>query len=460
MTPSRGCQEPGEDHSAFWTDRKHAEDLTRIYRHVLDTPEGVSLGYLVKTLYSDEDVSNSTANYQRVRRFIQDAEEHELVEIDRRGRFLWVEPTATAYRQPSLDTASKQSVETQDGDGSDSVALSNARGLLSRRRTLDEPAVFGDLVGAFAAKRQATEDRYRCYEDTFTEESTFVPLRDRFNSSRRVAETRQRLHTAFEIAAEDYDVASIVTLTTDPARFSSQKEATDPLLDDVNRLKDWLARSPQTGPPRVGHRPPTIVVPEFTKRGVPHVHLVMFGVGWVADHGELSRYWGWKRYRDRGENVWIDRIHCRDGRWRWGQLTDEREHSEIRGRTPKEYLSEGVDALAASAALGAEDVQSVAESLRAGKDPADLEYGEELVDVALYWATNLRVFTCSPSLKASEKNDYCRARAPDGTPLPRDAPPRWDYVGTARIDEFPAHIVRKTSRGRQRPPPTDPPPHH
>lgn len=458
MTSSNECQGPGEGDTAFWAGRKHADDLTEIFNHVLDAPEGVSLAYLVQCKYSSDDVSSASAAYQRVRRFILDAEDRGLFKIDRRGRSLWVEPTPEAYRRSSLDTASKQSIETQDGSGLDSKALSNARGILSRRQTFDDAAAYGDLVGAFGAKRKGAEGRYRCYENTFTGERSFIPLKDRFNSEQRVKETRQRLRMAFRRAAQQgHEQAMVTTLTTDPARFSNLEEACESLLDDVNRLKDWLERTPQNGPTRVGHRPPTIVIPEFTDHGVPHIHLVMFGVGWVAEHGELSRYWGWEQYRDRGDVVWIDQLHARDGQWRWGRSSDERSHPETRGRTPYEYLSKGVNALETSAALNADEIHEIAASLRNDADPATVENAPELIDAALYWATGLSVFTCSPSLREPSEDDQGQAQAPDGTLLPDDAPSCWQYIGTARLAEFPAHILSRSS-GSRRPSPPEPPP--
>jgi hypothetical protein len=81
----------------------------------------------------------------------------------------------------------------------------------------------------------------------------------------------------------------VLTLTTDPARFDSLAAATETLMDDVNRLKAWVANRFADG-----SRPPSVVVPEFTEKGFPHVHVALFGEGFVP-HAVLSNYWGGRR---------------------------------------------------------------------------------------------------------------------------------------------------------------------
>jgi hypothetical protein len=98
-----------------------------------------------------------------------------------------------------------------------------------------------------------------------------------------------------------------------------------------------------------------------------------------------------------------------------------------------------------------------------GGDPDEdaLDRGRDLWRVALRWTTDLPVFTASPELKQGG-NGTERATAPDGTPLPPDAPSRWRYIGTARLGEFPRSIRENATVLRRgpgppsgRPPPSD-----
>jgi len=397
------------------------------------------------------------------RRFYQ--EHVNLFKTARRSGYIWVEPTTTLCQRASLDTANKQTVGTQDGDG---AAMSNAESMLQRRREFEEPEEKGDLVGAFGAKRSATADRFNVLQDSFCPENyRLVPFSTRFNSVERVREIRDRYREAFREAAREHTEGVVLTLTTDPGRYDSQAEMCDDLLDDVNGLKDWVSYSPESGPSRVGHRPPSVVSVEFTKDGKPHVHVAFFGVRWVAEHSALSRYWA--ESRDRGEVVWTDRIRTQSGRWTWVSDRNDRQHGDTGGSSPRGYLSESVDILAESADTPAAEVQETAAALRAAGDDGDDgnvsgepgERSEALFKAALYWATGLPAVTISPSLKPDDGDEPAAGRvAPDGTILPEDAPSRWRYIGAAEYGELPGYIRENATvatRGgsvlRGRPPP-------
>lgn len=167
-------------------------------------------------------------------------------------------------------------------------------------------------------------------------------------------------------------------------------------MDDVNCLKAWFANRFADG-----SRPPSVVVPEFTEKGFPHVHIILFGEGYVP-HAVLSNYWDSRR--DRESVVWCDAVVARGDRWLWaGECPDRAD-----GRGPRAYFGKtlgDLDALAAAGRLRADDAED---------DPA-----REWWKLACYWATETRVFTTSPSL-----------RPDDGEASGRDAhgdadDPRW-----------------------------------
>jgi hypothetical protein len=346
--------------------------------------------------------------------------------------------------------------------------MSNAESMLRRRRAFEGPGEKGDLVGAFGAKREATADKFHVLQDTFSPENhRLIPFSTRFNSDKRVGEMRDRYRTAWRVAAREHREGVVVTLTTDPKRYDSLAEMCEGLLDEANRLKDWVAYDPENGPKRAGHRPPSVVSIEFTDDGKPHLHVAFFGVRWVAKHSALSRYWA--ESRDRGEVVWMDRIRTQSGRWVWVSDSDDRQHGDVGGASPRGYLAESVDTLAASADVSAAEVQETAAALRAaGDDGGDgnLSGGsggraEKLFKAALYWAAELPAVTISPALKPDDDGGTAAGRiAPDGTIMPEDAPSRWRYIGAARYGELPGYIresaVVETRGGRTlrgRPPP-------
>jgi len=447
---------------APWAGLPRAESRDALTRAALRRREGAPLTVLAQEAFGPEAVTGG-ANYQLARRHYRN--HGDLFRIARRSGYLWVEPTPELCQRALLDTANKHTVGNAEGGG---VAVSNAEAMLECRRTLNEREEKGDLVGAFSAKRSATENRWHVLQDTFTPENyRLVPFSTRFNSVERVREIRDRYREAFRVAADKHTEGVVLTLTTDPSRYDSLAEMCEGLLDDVNALKDWVAYDLESGPSRAGHRPPSVVSVEFTGDGKPHVHVVFFGVRWVAEHSALSRYWS--ESRDRGEIVWTDRIRTQSGRWVWVSGPDDRQHGDTGGASPRGYLSESVDILAASADTSASEVAETAAALRAASDDGDDgnpssepgERAESLFKSALYWGSGLPAVTISPALKPDDGGEPAAGRvAPDGTILPDDAPSRWRYIGAAEYGELPGHIRENATvetRGgraiRGRPPP-------
>jgi len=381
-----------------------------------------------------------------------------LFKTARRDGLVWVYPEGSAF----TCSANKHGPKHAEGDGgTGDTPKRNARNALGRRRTVETDGSRAYLLDALATYRETTEDRFHRLDRVRGNgpEHLLVPYSTRFNSGRRVGEARERFDTALGRAAREFDRAVCVTLTTDPARFGSLLDATESLMADVSRLKSWLATDG-----RLGARPPSVVVPEFTDSGLPHAHVVLFGVSWVVPHEELAAYWSGSR--DRGRVVWFDRLVSRGGRWRWSGDGPE----DAEGRTPREYLGKTLDALGSLARERPEAVREAAEALRQNAresvenadepgerhrtphargsgDGEALDRGREWWKLACYWATDTRLFTCSPCLKSPD----------DGEELPHV--PRYEYVGTARLGEFPGHVreravvVHRSGRGASRPPP-------
>lgn len=430
-----------------WADHRRGDAKDDLLKYAAEHPEGAPVIRAARTVL-DPDAEAGDASHRLALRFFQN--HPNFFETATRDGLRWVGPRTAAFHS----TANKQGPKPADsGDpGVSSRAdypKANARAALNRRRTVCDDATRGVLLGALATYRETTEDRFHAFEDTFTGEHMLVPYSTRFNDPVRVADARERFDAAWSAAAERFDRAVMVTLTTDPDRFDSLAAATGDLLADVNRFKSWLATDA-----RLGSRPPSIVVPEFTDSGLPHVHVVLFDVSWVIPHRTLSAYWAGSR--DRGEVVWFDRLASRSpsGRWRWA---DAEGPEDAGGRPPRTYLAKTLADLADLARASPADVRAAADALREHADGENgasdaLARAREWWKLAMYYATDLRLFTISPPLKPTTDGGEQRATAPDGTPLPADAPPRWRYVGTARYGKFPAHVRRNATvvprRGR------------
>lgn len=423
-----------------WADHPRADAKDWLLKYALEYREGTPVICAVRDALNSDAVAGD-ADHRLALRFYR--EHSDLFKTDRQDGLVWVWPDGDAFHS----TANNHSPKHADYDGvSDDMPKCNARNALARRRLVESDGGRGYLLGALATYRETTEDRFHRLDRVRGSgpEHLLVPYVNRFNSPRRVGEARERFAGAFDRAGERFDRAVMVTLTTDPNRFDSLLAATESLMEDVNRFKSWLA----TGS-RLGSRPPSIVVPEFTESGLPHVHVVLFGVSWVVPHKVLSAYWAGSR--DRAEVVWFDRLASR-GRWQWANRDHRHAHptEDVAGRSPRAYLSKSLDALDSLAGASPEAVREASQALlRMGETdgsgermdgvsrhesaatdgPTDaLACGREWWKLALYWTTDMRLFTLSPSLKPSNDDDG----------LPHI--PSYEYVGTARLGEFPGFV--------------------
>jgi len=112
------------------------------------------------------------------------------------------------------------------------------------------------------------------------DQAVILPYKTRVDPE-YVREMRRKLRPLKKIRS---DRAVMMTLTTDPSRWASLRHAHRGLLKNFHRLMTWLTK-------RYGSPLQYVVVPEFTKRGSPHLHVVVLGVSWLVSQAELSKMW-------------------------------------------------------------------------------------------------------------------------------------------------------------------------
>jgi len=78
--------------------------------------------------------------------------------------------------------------------------------------------------------------------------------------------------------------AIMMTLTTDPSRHFSLQQAYRAMLKNFHKLMTWLTK-------KYGCHLDYLAVPEFTKKGIPHIHVVVMGVTYLINQTELSDMW-------------------------------------------------------------------------------------------------------------------------------------------------------------------------
>ena len=408
-----------------WSSDRRGDDKTRLLRYALEHPEGTPIIMAVRdTLNADSD--GAGADYQLANRFYSSHAEY--FKIDSRDRHRWVEPRPVAFHL----TTSKHHSKPHDEGG---VAKSNVTNALKRRRAIKFDSERGLVLGGLGAKRGATEGKWLLMEGRGQEHPHLVlPYRTLYNSSERVDGAIARYHTAWSTAAAEHDIGVLITLTTDPSRYDSIADATEGLMDDLNRLKSWLANRFFDG-----RRPHNIAVPEFTQKGLPHLHVAFFGTDFVPQPA-LAHYWDQRR--DRGSIVWIDGMRASGGQWRWRGRPERTETC-----SPQTYLGKGLQHLKSLAAADADCVKEAAGRLRSGETTEDDE-AHEWWRLACRWALDVKPFTASPSL--TERHGH-------SAPCESERAPQWRFIGASRYDTIPGHVFRERFTGaaesRIKPPP-------
>ena len=207
------------------------------------------------------------------------------------------------------------------------------------------------------------------------EKFALMGYKTRFTDDRRRKKLLARYDHAWSYATTHYQNGVFLTLTTDPSQFSSIYEATMSISWAWNSFMSWLQK-------KLGRRPPYIKVLEFTKKGLPHLHIIFFDVSYIADHFEITEEWN---RLGQGRINYVYGIVNTNGNWRW-----RKRKPQGGGRSVKQYLKKYLLKTMSTNALGT---------------------------LALYWATNKRFYTTSRVLGKKLRHEHRTGE--------------WEFFGTA-----------------------------
>ena len=416
-----------------WAGDRRAEDKARLFQYVRHAPEGTPLSKIVADVF-DGDGDAGDADYQLARRFF--ARHSEFFKIDRRGGLAWVEPRLGLYERLNLRppyARRKTSGRRGDGDAGD-VASGGDRGdgqkmyakervrqYVDRYLSVGSDAVRRALFDQFTKDVEGTADKWQVFRrhSGSGDDYLCLPYRTRYNDAGRATDIRMGFETALRLASRRHNDAVVLTLTTDPKAHDGLTDAIQSLSDNKARLMSWMSTEYQ-----LGYRPENLSVLEFTESGIPHYHVVLFGVSWAVSQSQLAAKW-----RDLGQGSVVD--------VRAATNTHDAEtwllHDDDAGKVSlRQYLGKAIRELV--------DV--------ANTDPADLRERVKSGEIgawrqALYWATERQYYTCSPSLK--------RSRGDAGDDIPHVS--TWEFVGVAEYHQIPAHVRQAATFGDRPPPP-------
>ncbi len=201
-----------------------------------------------------------------------------------------------------------------------------------------------------------------------------LPYRTRFTDRGMLVEKLKKYEKIFEFASQKFDSAVFLTLTTDPSRFNSLYEANRAFSSSFNRFMTRLRNYFK----RRGQRLHYLSAYEFTKSGLMHAHVIVFGVDYLLPVRVISEWW---QEAGQGRVVYVYRLRNDNGRWVWARRRPRDVRAgEGAGDYLKKYLRKALRVVD-------NDVTSMGVS--------------ELLSLAMYWVTNKRFFTYSRSLLSS-----------------------------------------------------------
>jgi hypothetical protein len=432
--------------TASWRGDRREVSKTRLFKYVRRAPEGTPLSKVVGDVFGQDAVDSAGADYQLARRFFSGSD---LFKIARRDGNLWVEPATEAFHLSRQYANRKTSVGRGDGlsngSGGGSTAgrgdnradcgldlgdrdsrqypRDRAQSILDKRIRLDGRGGHdyrAGLLRQLGIEREIQQDKFKILSRVRGSgpEHLLIPYVTRFNDTDRAGDTQDRFRTALQRASQRYQDAVVLTLTVDPKRHSSVSEALDSLGDEKERFMSWISTDSQ-----LGKRPKNLTVLEWTAGGLPHVHLVLFGISWLMPKSKLIAKWD---SLGAGRVVDIDDAHSRDGSDKWRLHDDDR-----RPVTLRYYLGKAIRGLQDVADMDAGDLRDAVED-------GDLSLWRH----ALYWATGRQYCSCSGYLKDSGDSD--------GLPHVK----RYEFVGVAQYRDIPAHIRRDAAILDRPPPPS------
>jgi hypothetical protein len=428
---------PATTFSKPWRGTKWEGAKTALFEITTDNPSGVYIRQAVNEVFD----SPGEAEYRLARRFYD--RYPDLFNSYSKGPQPWVEPRVDLYdglnlRQQSIQN--KTSVRRGDGqqnnvgseanqpdsDGDPQYAKDRAQSYLDNYLQAHKDKTKQSLLEAMITDIEGNEDLWQIFEHVITGDKRGIPYKTRHNNGGKAGKVREGFEGVLRRATNRHNEAVVLTLTTDPKQHTSLSEALESLSANRGRLLSWLDSKYQ-----LGYRPEYHCQLEFTESGLPHLHLVLFGVSYAVSQEQLSAKWG-----DYGQGWVVDvrqaqNVHDTDT-WR---LHDDGTVVALR-----DYLGKSIRGLQ-------EVANSDGEELRDRLDDGDLSLWRQ----ALYWATERQYYTCSHSLKQST------ADSDDGK---GSGWTEWEFIGVRQYDEIPGSVRLEATQPfyTVRPPPTNPPP--
>lgn len=450
------CKFTVADAAPFTASTPYWREKAKVCKIVATAADDRYLNQIVADLHGRDSVSSGDAEYQRVRRFLN-SHPH-FFEVRSVNGLISARP-----RLPLLDLIKRGIIQNPDESrqyegsrefceamlksirwdyGEEELITQKGRDLL--QRNMDEYL------------ERINDLRLVLHSDYADPEYITMPYKTRFNDPGRISKQHAIMGKSLDKAAEMYDNAVLLTLTTDPKKFGSVWEMWAEINSNWNRLMSWLSTDS-----RLGERPDYMKVLEATGKGMPHIHAIIFldddqtlanGMPWLESVDALRGYWG--KYQGKEIDIqpltYSDELpdeYDKEAGWvKWDAAGDhggdlgggdgegERE-GERKGQTAGEYLGKYLSAIygGMKSAAGLEDEADAI----AGK----YEDKAATWKIALYWATRRKIRTESRDLRQAVEEDMEEDDNEEKAELADQIREnRYEFVGAYKRFEIPSHI--------------------
>jgi len=216
----------------------------------------------------------------------------------------------------------------------------------------------------------------------------FLKYRTRWNDKGRKKIILDKYEAAIKKSLDQYKTAVHLVLTTDPKRHKSLWHANRHFAVAFNKFMSFLKK-------RLGYRPSYITVYEFTKSGLLHAHVLIFGISYLIPHEQITKEW---EKCGQGSYNYIYALKKTKNGWQYAR---HRPSDAKPKQTADDYLK---------------------------KYLKKAQYDEALL--FLYWVFNKRFYTCSRELTISI---YKKSTSGD----------IFIFVGSWNIYEIPAWVIEE-----------------
>ena len=214
-----------------------------------------------------------------------------------------------------------------------------------------------------------------------------LDYRTRFNCEGVLYKQIAKFRELVKNATKKYQFALFLTLTTDTKKFKSVLDAYKELSKNWKKLRDAINR-------RIGEKVEYIAVREFHKNGMPHLHILLFlpsikdkKGNWVISQKWISRLW--EKYQ-MGSIVWVYALKRANNTYTWLNAFPKGTKTKSITNYLTKYFEKAFN---------------------------------DILELSLFWVSNLRFYTYSRGLKVEKETKPKKAK-------------QWEFLGVCKDDKL------------------------